>query len=220
MNKKDGFLSELIQVLTAPTYYFYCLALVIIYLLQYLPALSGQSAPAAPDSAAGAAARVFADVMGAFLVFFPAFVVSTSTARDRKAEKLQHRKPREGMTAVEAVGLRTTVQLLTLFLPVLLLSVAAMCGADGTFMERMTFPKLAVFWLLPTLLCVTALSGLATELFGTVWTGIVILLPVWIITLGTTANVGDYDSCLAVRHAVFGAYGEYQANYEQLFLNR
>ena len=75
-------------------------------------------------------------------------------------------------------------------------------------------------WLLPIIMAVTAVVQLLLEITEKCLVGIVGQMGIWIFTTGSTAEVGDYNSCLAIRHMQFGAYDAFSSNLGTLAVNR
>ena len=227
---KNIWLKELLQMVKAPTYFAYCLALFLVYFYQYLLVIYANKTAviAAGDSFAYAAARRFGDSFGAFLVVFPAFVIATSLLRDLRVKKLKRIDMREGESALSAVGVRYITQVALLFFPVLLVAAIAAMNLEKTaeldgvvaFAERLRFFEISFVWLLPVIMAVTAVVQLLTEITEKCLVGIVGQMPIWIFTTGSTAEVGDYNSCLAIRHMQFGAYEIFVSGSGALAVNR
>ena len=228
--KKNIWLSELLQMVKAPTYFAYCLALFLVYFHQYLLVIYANKTAmiATGDSFAYAAARRFGDSFGAFLVIFPAFVIATSLLRDLRVKKLKQIEVREGEPALAAVGVRYITQVALLFLPVLLVTTIAAINLEKTaeldivvsFTERLRFFEISFVWLLPVIMAVTAVVQLLIEISENCFVGIVGQILIWVFTTGSTAEVGDYNSCLAIRHMQFGAYEAFLSNQGTLAVNR
>ena len=228
--KKNLWLSEVLQMIKAPTYFAYWLALFLVYFHHYLMAIYANKTAviAAGDSFAYAAARRFGDSFGAFLVIFPAFVIATSLLRDLRMKKVKQIEVRVGETALAAVGVRYITQGVLLFLPVLVVATIAAANLEKTaglevvvsFAERLRFFEVSFVWLLPVIMAVTALVQLLTEITETCFVGVVGQALVWIFTSGSTAEIGDYNSCLAIRHMQFGAYEAFSSNLGALAVNR
>ena len=227
---KNIWLKELLQMVKAPTYFAYWLALFLVYFHQYLLVIYANKTAmvVAEDSFAYAAARRFGDSFGAFLVIFPAFVIATSLLRDLRVKKLKQIDVREGETALTAVGVRYITQVALLFLPVLVIATIAAVNLEKTaeldvvvtFAERLRFFEISFVWLLPVIMAVTAVVQLLLEITEKCLVGIVGQMVIWIFTTGSTAEVGDYNSCLAIRHMQFGAYEVFSSNVGALAVNR
>lgn len=227
---KNIWLKELLQMIKAPTYFAYWLALFLVYFHQYLQAIYANKTAmvSAADSFAYAAARRFGDGFGAFLVIFPAFVIATSLLRDLRVKKLQQVEVRAGETALAAVGVRYITQVALLFLPVLVIATIAATNLEKTaelntvvsFAERLRFFEISFVWLLPVIMAVTAVVQLLIEITENCFFGIVGQIVIWIFTTGSTAEVGDYNSCLAIRHMQFGAYDAFSSGLGTLAVNR
>lgn len=227
---KNIWLKELLQMIKAPTYFSYWLALFLVYFHQYLLVIYANKTAmvAAGDSFAYAAARRFGDSFGAFLVVFPAFVIATSLLRDLRVKKLKQIDVREGETALTAVGVRYITQVALLFLPVLVIATIAAANLEKTaeldtivpFVQRLHYYEICFVWLLPIIMAVTAVVQLLLEITEKCLVGIVGQMVIWIFTTGSTAEVGDYNSCLAIRHMQFGAYDAFSSNLGTLAVNR
>ena len=228
---KNIWLKEFLQMIKAPTYFAYCLALFLVYVHQYLPAIYANKTAmvvSAADSFAYASARRFGDSFGAFLVIFSAFVIATSLLRDTRVKKLKQIDVRAGETALAAVGVRYITQVALLFLPVLIVAAVAAVNLDKTaelnavipFVQRLHYFEICFVWLLPVIMAVTAVVQLLIEITENCFVGIVGQILIWIFTTGSTAEVGDYNSCLAIRHMQFGAYEVFSSNVGALAVNR
>lgn len=216
-------LYEITQLLKSPMYYCYLLGLVLVFLLTVLPMLLDiKNFPdmAGGGSFSGSIGCFFSSKMGEFLVFFPAFVVTTAVLRDIRDKKLYGTLARKGLTPYEAVSLRVKTQVLMMLLPVLLLAGLTMTLLPKGTNWRFVILGIALFWLVPTIFAVTSLSTLMTELTGTCYAGIITQAAVWILTVGSTAKIGDYNSCLAIRHNTFGEFGIIKQKIVALTINR
>jgi len=217
-------------MIKAPTYFAYWLALFLVYFHQYLLVIYANKTAmvAAGDSFAYAAARRFGDSFGAFLVVFPAFVIATSLLRDLRVKKLKQIEVRTGETALAAVGVRYITQVAMLFLPVLVIATIAAANLEKTaeldtivpFVQRLHYYEICFVWLLPIIMAVTAVVQLLLEITEKCLVGIVGQMVIWIFTTGSTAEVGDYNSCLAIRHMQFSAYDAFSSNLGVLAVNR
>ena len=217
-------------MIKAPTYFAYWLALFLVYFHHYLMEIYANKTAMveAADSFAYAAARRFGDSVGAFLVIFPAFVIATSLLRDLRVKKLKQIEVRTGETALAAVGVRYITQVALLFLPVLVVATIAAANLEKTaelntvvsFAERLRFFEISFVWLLPVIMAVTAVVQLLIEITENCFVGIVGQIVIWIFTTGSTAEVGDYNSCLAIRHMQFGAYDAFSSGLGTLAVNR
>ena len=227
---KNIWLSEFLQMVKAPTYFTYWLGLFLVYAHQYLPVLYGNKNTVItdPDSFAYAAARRFGNCFGAFLLIFPAFIIATSLLRDMKMKKLRQIDVREGQPVQTAVVVRYITQVALLFLPVLVVATIAAVNLEKTaeletvvsFAERLHYYEICFVWLLPVILAVTAVVTFLLELTQNCFVAIMGQVLVWIFTSGSTGEVGDYNSCLAIRHTYFGGYDILTANAGALAVNR
>lgn len=225
MNKRKYWAEELVRFATAPTYFIYIVAVIFTILLSFMPAF--ETACAAENAVAATvaleASRFFASEIGMVLMFAPAFAVATACVRDKERMKRTGSVLREELPASEAVLIRAVSMLGLLFLPLLIASsymdvfFANRFGKEAVFGTTML---LSVTWLLPALIFVTGLGLALTEWTKNCLPGIIAELVVWVFTQGSTADYGDYFSCVAIRHAGFEGVNAVSNNATALTVNR
>ncbi len=222
MFTKRSFTDETGLFLFAPTFYVYILGIAIVIFAVFLPEINAQGAlefTGAGNSAGFAYARLFASEIGEIVLFLPAFAVAASVVRDKERRKRGLSDTREGLSSRGAVLVRFISQGMLLCVPVIIAGscmFAYKAGTAGAF----AFVELAFFWLCPAILFETALVLCLNEWPGFSLPGILASLVIWVFSQGSTADVGDYDSCIAIRHASLEGYQEYLAGVNILTINR
>ncbi len=218
---REHWKQELLSVLLAPSFYVYVLGIIIVVLAQVLPEFlnANDITISAGDSMGFMAARYFASAMGSIILFLPAFVVASAAARDKEKRVRAGLELRAGLSAQEACLVRVASQLLLMFIP-LLMAASIMLSSMADRTGGYHYMLICFTWLLPALFFEICLAAAATEWSRMTWPGIVLALVVWVFTQGSTANVGDYHLCVAVRHEVLGGFAEYSANAGALAANR
>lgn len=213
---------EAFAFLKAPTYFCYCVAVILTYVHQYLPCVRSSASLTLEegDSLVFCLARSFGDRFGAFLIFFPAFVIATTVFRDQQAEQAKTNSVTKEQSGLASVLSRYLVQTALLFVPILIAATVAAGSVTTSFLELLRFYQISFVWLLPVLLVETALVQLVTLLTGRCLPAILTQLIVWVITTGSTTAVGDYNSCLAIRHEDPAAYEAYVNHLDSFIINR
>ena len=214
---------ELKTFLFAPTFYVFVLGILVMMFAVYFPFIGSDAAksftPEAGDTMGFAFARVFAGRLGDLILFLPCFAVATAAVRDKEAKKRNIPVLRDDLTPLGAVMVRVLAQLILLFIP-LFLACVYMFSTNVTLTGSWTFLSTLFVWLLPALLFEIALTAAATEWSRLCLPGILLSLVAWVFSLGSTANTGDYNSCIAIRHTELGAFASYSSNLTALLLNR
>ncbi|MBC5582204.1 hypothetical protein H8S23_11865 [Anaerofilum sp. BX8] len=183
--------------------------------------LEEYQASLAHDRYTGAHARLFCDYAVCMLSLLPAFTAAAFFWQDRRriAPVLYTRR----VSGAALICARFLALVALQFLPVLLLGgwltvhYAAVYGAAA--ISWTAFFTTSVFWLLPTLLLVTALSLLVTVATGT--PAAVALQALWWFSelMGGTGGLSDgstYGSLLAPRHNSLGQYLVFQQQLPRL----
>lgn len=122
------------------------------------------------DHITGAMARLFSDYMGIMLGILPVFVVAALILKDRRSGVRPLIYTRKFST-VRIVGTRYLAMVTMLVLPVLALGAyetVVLVGMNpNAQLDLLAFPKYILGWLLPTIMTVSALGLLLTELTDT-----------------------------------------------------
>ncbi|XCP86523.1 ABC transporter permease [Roseburia hominis] len=179
------------------------------------------------DGYTGGYMRLFSDYMGIMLGILPVFLISSRILRDRRAEMQELIFTRKTSSAV-IVTARYLAGVSMAMLPVIALSVMPMincilfAGGTGMKLDYLAFLKYDLGWLLPSVLVVTALGFLITELTET---PLAVLVQViwWFVALQTGVNGmsgGEYGWTLIPRHNSVMNYGSFAEGFRQLVYNR
>jgi len=218
---RENWAQELLGFLTAPSFFVYCIGLLIAVLAVILPDFMNATdiTVAEGDSMGFMAARYFASTLGSILMFLPAFAVSVAPARDKERIIRGQKLLRNDLDSRSAVLVRVASEILLMFIP-LLVAASIMMSLTADKTGCLNFLGICFTWLLPTLVFAVGLSSVVTEWTGLVWPGILVSIIVWVFTQGSTADLADYNSCVAVRHELLGGFAEYSANTGALAANR
>ncbi len=177
------------------------------------------------DKVAGGFARLFCDYMGLSLGLYPIFMIVFLWMEDRMdhmTELLYIRK----VSSLKLVLTRYLAGITMVLIPVILLSFESLIplisfGSEhGISIDYFAYIKYIFWWLLPTIMIVSA-----TGLFFTLLTDspIAILLQFlwWIIDKGATGLSGDTKSTtLMIRHNTLRGYELIKDNFHVICVNR
>ncbi len=201
-------------------YFGYVLMIPVFYLLQYLPAAVVDDGVAVDPAAF---ARVFCDSYGTVTVFFTSFLIVLYLRKDARLKQTDpYAASSHSSFLIQSA--RALAMTIMLFVPVLIAAIAALLQYilspnTGDFLSYFSFLYYPVTWLLPSLLFTVALG-----MFITYLTNLPLALPLqavlWILTLGSTKEIGDYNTALAIRHTTLGGYEAFHENLTLLVLNR
>lgn len=225
MNRKKYWSEEIVRFATAPTYYIYLISILLTVVLSFLPDFNQACAAenAVPATVAAESARFFASELGMVLMFAPAFAIATACVRDKEKMKRNGSVLRDELKNADAVLIRAGSMLILIFLPLLIattyadIRIAKQFGKDASFGASTC---LTVTWLLPTVIFVTGFVLALTEWTKNCLPGIIAQLVVWVFTQGSTADYGDYTSCVAIRHAGFEGTAAVSSHAVALIINR
>lgn len=179
------------------------------------------------DGYTGGYLRLFSDYMGILMGILPAFLITSRILRDRRAKMQDLIFTRKASSAV-IVTARCLAGICMAMLPVIALSVLPMINCilfakgTGIRLDYLAFLKYDLGWLLPSVMAVTALGMLVTELSET---PLAILVQViwWFVSLQTGVNGmsgGAYGWNLIPRHNSVVNYGSFANGFGQLVKNR
>lgn len=179
------------------------------------------------DKVTGAYARLFSDCIGILLGILPAFFVVTRGIKDRKnqvSEVIYSKKISSGIIVLN----RYLGMVIMMVLPVLAVSCLSMTQSlyiannVGVVPDYLAYVKYVAGWLLPTILFVSALAFIVTELTESM-IGILVNGIVWFcaIFLGVS-NSGLISAGwnLIPRFSSLGEYKLFQEMLPQLIYNR
>ena len=166
------------------------------------------------DGYTGGYARLFSDYMVIILGILPVFLAVTRELRDRRAnmQELIYVRRSSSMTIIASRYLSMVVMIL---IPVFALSIQPLAGC-------VTYAKYIAGWLLPTVMVVTALGMLLTELTDTAL-AVLVQGAWWFVSIfmgAKTMDGGRYGWNLIPRHNTILNYSGYQEGFSQLLSNR
>ena len=179
------------------------------------------------DGYTGGYARLFSDYMVIILGILPVFLAVTRELRDRRAnmQELIYVRRSSSMTIIASRYLSMVVMIL---IPVFALSIQPLAGCvtyaktAGISVDYLAFAKYIAGWLLPTVMVVTALGILLTELTDTAL-AVLVQGAWWFVSIfmgAKTMNGGRYGWNLIPRHNTILNYSGYQEGFSQLLTNR
>ncbi len=177
------------------------------------------------DKVTGSFARLFCDYMGLSLGLYPVFIIVFMWLKehlDNMTELLYTRK----VSSLKLVLTRYLAGITMVFVPVILLSFESLIplisfGSEHDIsIDYFAYIKYILWWLLPTIMIVSAIG-----LFFTLLTDspIAILLQFlwWIIDKGATGLSGDTKSTtLMIRHNTLRGYELIKDNFHVICVNR
>ena len=179
------------------------------------------------DGYTGGYARLFSDYMVIILGILPVFLAVTRELRDRRAnmQELIYVRRSSSMTIIASRYLSMVVMIL---IPVFALSIQPLAGCvtyaktAGISVDYLAFAKYIAGWLLPTVMVVTALGMLLTELTDTAL-AVLVQGAWWFVSIfmgAKTMDGGRYGWNLIPRHNTILNYSGYQEGFSQLLSNR
>ena len=179
------------------------------------------------DGYTGGYARLFSDYMVIILGILPVFLAVTRELRDRRAnmQELIYVRRSSSMTIIASRYLSMVVMIL---IPVFALSIQPLASCvtyaktAGISVDYLAFAKYIAGWLLPTVMVVTALGMLLTELTDTAL-AVLVQGAWWFVSIfmgAKTMDGGRYGWNLIPRHNTILNYSGYQVGFSQLLTNR
>lgn len=177
------------------------------------------------DKVTGSFARLFCDYMGLSLGLYPIFIIVYMWLRDRlnnMSELLYIRRA----SSFKLVVTRYLADITMVLIPVILLSFESLLplmsfGSEhGIFIDPFAYIKYILWWLLPTVIIVSAIGTFFTLLTDS---PIAVLLQFlwWIIDKGVTGLSGDTKiTTLMIRHNTLRGYELIQDNFYGICMNR
>lgn len=177
------------------------------------------------DRVTGGFARLFCDYTGLFLGIYPIFIIVYLFLKDRldnMAELIYIRR----VSSLELVIIRYLAGITMVLIPVILLSFESLIplvlfGSEhGISIDIFAYVKYILWWLLPTIMIVSAIGTFFTLLTDS---PIAILLQFlwWIIDRGVTGLSGDTQiGTLMIRHNTLRGYGQIQDCFYAICRNR
>ena len=179
------------------------------------------------DGYTGGYARLFSDYMVIILGILPVFLAVTRELRDRRAnmQELIYVRRSSSMTIIASRYLSMVVMIL---IPVFALSIQPLASCvtyaktAGISVDYLAFAKYIAGWMLPTVMVVTALGMLLTELTDTAL-AVLVQGAWWFVSIfmgAKTMDGGRYGWNLIPRHNTILNYSGYQEGFSQLLTNR
>ncbi|NMB00726.1 MAG: ABC transporter permease [Firmicutes bacterium] len=170
-------------------------------------------------------ARRFCDYLGIVLGIFPIFVAVFMAIKDRRTRMEQAVYSRQASSAKIVIS-RYFALVIMMILPVILLGlketvVALYFGTSNSYpVDAFAFGRYIFWWLVPTLMFVTALAIFLTYLTDTP-VAIVVGLVLWLFNLNSIRLTGDYPVWgLFVRHNSLLEANLILENYGAIWANR
>lgn len=177
------------------------------------------------DKVTGSFARLFCDYMGLSLGLYPIFIIVFMWLKDHldnMTEPLYTRK----VSSLKLVLTRYLAGITMVFVPVILLSFESLIplisfGSEhGISIDYFNYIKYIFWWLLPTIMIVSAI-GLFFTLFTDSPIAILLQFLWWIIDKGATGLSGDTKSTtLMIRHNTLRGYELIKDNFHAICVNR
>ncbi len=179
------------------------------------------------DRLTGGYARLFCDYMVIFLGILPVFLAVTRGLRDRRSmmQELIYTRKCSSLTVIVS---RYLAMIVMLTLPVLILSLNPLlkcmsyAGKAGIAADMLAFVKYTFGWLLPTIMVVSALGMLLTELTDTA-AAVLVQGAWWFIAVFSGADSlrgGMYGWSLTPRHNTELNWQGFHDGFAQLAANR
>lgn len=156
------------------------------------------------DKITGGYARLFCDYTGIVLAIFPIFVVVSAVMKDKRS-KMEELIFCRRISSVKLIFTRYSAMVFMMILPVVIMSFVPLIAfmrysSQNIVIDNLAFVKYILWWLLPTLMFVTAL-GVAVTTITNNPIAIALQLFLWFINLANTELTGDYPIwTLIIRH--------------------
>lgn len=177
------------------------------------------------DKVTGGFARLFCDYMGLSLGLYPIFIVVLMWLKDRTgntSEIIYYRH----ISSVKLVISRYLASITMILIPVLLLSLESLIplvsfGAEsGISIDYFAFIKYIFWWLIPTVMIVSAIGVFFTLLTDSP-VAIILQFLWWMLDKGLTGLSGDTKvTTLMIRHNTLRGYDIIQDGFETICINR
>lgn len=170
-------------------------------------------------------ARLFCDYMGLALGLYPIFIVVLMWLKDRTSNTIELIYSRK-VSSVKLVISRYLASITMVLIPVFLLSLESLIplmsfGAEsGISVDCFAYIKYILWWLLPTVMVVSAIGMFFTLLTDSP-IAIVLQFLWWTVDKGMTGLSGDTKiTTLMVRHNTLRGYEIIQEGFEIICMNR
>lgn len=177
------------------------------------------------DKVTGGFARLFCDYMGLALGLYPIFIVVIMWLKDRTSNTTELIYSRK-VSTIKLVLSRYLASITMVLIPVILLSFESLIpllsfGADkGIPIDGFAYIKYIFWWLLPTVMIVSAI-GIFVTLLTDSPIAIAFQLLWWMVDKGMTGLSGDTNfATLMIRHNTLRGYEIIQEGFETVCINR
>lgn len=191
--------------------------------MTYEEALEEYETLMTPEELGKAYLRLHCDYMGIDLAVMPVFVAAALWQLDKRA-RMQSLVYTRKSSAVRIVGTRYLAAVTCMAVPVLLTFVYTVYTTNGMYPQMHIAwgggLGMALLWLLPDILAVTALGALVTELFSPLLS-IFLQCVWWFLSLQRTVLTGEIGRFgLQVRHNALGRTALWQSQQTNFLCNR
>lgn len=177
------------------------------------------------DKITGGFARLFCDYMGLALGLYPIFIVVIMWLLDRTSNGVELLYSRK-VSTLKLVLSRYFASITMVLIPVILLSFESLIplvsfGADkGIPIDGLAYIKYILWWLLPTVMLVSAIGMFLTLLTDSP-IAIVFQFLWWTVDKGMTGLSGDTNiTTLMIRHNTLRGFQIIQEGFETICMNR
>lgn len=165
------------------------------------------------DKLTNAYARLFCDYMGVVMGIFPIFVAVFMSIRDNRS-KMNELVYLRNTSSLKLILSRYFSMVFMMILPIILLGIKetytfmSFAKSENLSIDLLAFIKYTAWWLLPTLMIVTAIGVFLTTLTNTP-VAIAVSLFIWFFNLYNIKLAGDYPLLgLFIRHNIDMPNGE------------
>ena len=170
-------------------------------------------------------ARLFCDYMGIVMGIFPIFVVVFTSIKDRRSKMEELVYFRE-TSSLKLVLSRYFSLVFMMMLPIIILGIketitfTSFANSENLSIDLFAFVKYIVWWILPTLMIVTAIGMFLTTLTDTP-VAIAVELFIWFFSINNIQLTGDYPLLgLFIRHNNRGKGMLIVENFSKIMTNR
>lgn len=170
-------------------------------------------------------ARLFCDYIGIAMSIFPIFVVVFISLKDKRS-KMDELIYSRNTSSLKLVLMRYFALVFMMIIPIFIISLEPLIGfvkfsiSEKVAIDAFAFAKYILWWLLPTLMLVTAIGVILTTLTDTP-VAIAVQLLIWFLSLATIGFAGDYPLLgLLIRHNDSGMGLIIKENARAITMNR
>lgn len=141
-------------------------------------------------------ARLFCDYIGIVTGIFPIFVAVSMALKDKRS-KMNELVYSRKTSSIKLILSRYFALVIMMIIPILLISLEPLIGfirfslIENVTVDNFAFIKYILWWILPTLMLVTAIGIFLTTLTDTP-VAIAVQLFIWFLNINSTGLTGDY----------------------------